>query len=345
MTVRQELVLARDRNQFQLGAWLAHRHEVGAVAEDTWTKLVPYLVGPYASVQALAQDLPALLTIDGPLALLREWAWTLVPSDGSAAPLRDREMALRWATVLLARRITPPAVPELIFDEARAVGQSLLGQVSSLAEHPEPWVPVIEGDVPGKLDAVRQAAEAAIRREEQERERRIADAVVPPETRAAFAVAQTQQFDDHNHLRYLLLQHNAVKVEKDHADAFIGSRHQYGTLSDKWVFIENPDDAARMHDLGLREAIQQQGRLSEALAAMASVREGGDDSLGVALQAISDLRNAGLRPDVVLIPHGLSVRPKLHQHPAFTWATAPAVFDEGHRELGRLDGLPVYETV
>jgi hypothetical protein len=78
---------------------------------------------------------------------------------------------------------------------------------------------------------------------------------------------------------------------------------------------------------------------------MASVRLGGEDSVGVALQAISDLRNAGLRPDVVLIPHGLSVRPKLHQHPAFTWARAPVVFDEGHRELGRLDGLPVYETV
>jgi hypothetical protein len=106
-----------------------------------------------------------------------------------------------------------------------------------------------------------------------------------------------------------------------------------------FVDIEGADVLIGIDQFAQRLVEQQLRNAYAALADLASPMEG--QGAEAAIQAIAELRRAGHRPDAVLLPHDVYVRPMLSTHPEWQWNTE--FIKQNPHIVATLGGVPVYE--
>jgi hypothetical protein len=106
-----------------------------------------------------------------------------------------------------------------------------------------------------------------------------------------------------------------------------------------FVDIEGSDVLIGIDQFAQRLVEQQLQNAYTALADLASPMEG--QGAEAAMQAITELRRVGYKPDAVLLPHDVYIRPMLRGHPEWQWNTE--FIKENPQIVATLGGVPVYE--
>ena len=338
LEAKRSLVGERARLMFHLGSWLLEQRQRDKLATNRWLALVPRLVGSAANTEAVVSVLRSFWTEleERPLRTWQVNAW-----DGSPGtqPAGAGQSAGLWGAVLLLRTIDPNADANE-FDLGPAAPQLapiLLGDLDRLTADAARWEDAVGGQLTARADAARIALNEAVRRENERAEQRLAEAPIDDARVALFADRQLQVYTTGDYVRQRLVLAGAV----DRIDPTPSDTRTPGVLCVKrpFVDIEGSDVLISVDQYAQRLVEQQLRNAYIAVADLASPMEG--QGAEAAIQAITELRRAGHKPDAVLLPHDVYIRPILSVHPKWQWNTE--FIKDNPRVVATLGGVPVFE--
>ena len=342
LAMRDDLAAERDWGTFMLGAWLLQRYQQGEVKEEVWTRLYPYLLGPFdGGAQGLSAAV-ADMHLQGRVAELDEWEVEAMEIRGPTTITRSpvTASALRWAVLLLLHRTAPGKQPEVAFREpVEHVAPTLLEHVSDFGAEAARWETIVGGQLAERAAALRAAIEDAVVAEKRRAEERVASAPLSEDRLTKYVTAQRAAFVESNGLRRLLAAAGALSVEPRDDDAPVGSK--VSMFIDKRVFLDDVPFVMSWGGVGAQMAAREQYEIFKVLSEVATPAPAGTDVAAAAATAIAQLRGNGFTPDVVLIPRDFGTRRLLARHSAFRRSTQPPSTER--IEIGFLEEVPVVE--
>ena len=342
LAMRDDLATERDWGAFMLGAWLLQRYQQGEVKEEIWTRLYPYLLGPFDGGTEGLSYAVADMHLHGRVAELDEWEMSAMEIRGPTTFTRSAqtESALRWAALLLLHRTAPGQQPHLAFREpVESVAPTLLKDISDFEADAARWETMVGGQLAERAAAARTAIDDAVAQEKRRAEERVASAPLSEERIAKYVAAQQAAFVESNALRRLLAAAGALGVEPRDDDVPVGSYAR--AFVDKRVFLDDVNFVMSWGGVGQDMAVREQYEVFKVLSEVATPAPASGDVAAAAVAAIAQLRGSGFKPDVVLIPRDFSTRRVLARHSAFRWSSQPP--SAGRIEIGFLDEVPVVE--
>lgn len=292
---KAELTATRDWGSLMLGAWALQRYESGALDREAWEQLLAYIVGPFGSFTGLSDAISEVWDVDGPVKELENWEL----DDRLARSRRRtwvgtnaRENVFRWAVLLLLRRTSSAAVPDLTLTgvDPSFFADKLREALSSVESEPQKWDVVVAGHLPEKAEQLRKAIDDSI---DAARRGAAAEVAAAPISEAAvrdFASKQERAFAHRNRVRERLLRVGAVNIEETPAAfAQLGPGH----LLDKRLFIGAHDHVMVINPdhYGRELAARQQAAAYLELVDLALVAPEATDPAVSILAAADELRN------------------------------------------------------
>lgn len=338
LEAKRSLVGERARLIFHLGSWLLEQRQRDKLPADRWLALVPRLVGSTTNTKAVVSAFRSFWTKreERPLRTWQLNAWDGSPGTQPADPGQSAGL---WGAVLLLRTIDPNAdANELdLGPTAPQLAPILMEEIDRLTPDVARWEDAVGGQLTARAEAARIALNEAVRRAHEWAEQRLAEAPIDDARVTTFADRQLQLYTKGDYVRQRLVLAGAV----DLVDPTPSDNPTPGVLCVKrpFVDIEGPDVLIGIDQFAQRLVEHQLQNAYTALADLASPMEG--QAAEAAIQAITELRSAGHKPDAVLLPHDRHIAVLLSGHPEWQWNTE--FIRENPQIAATLGGVPVYE--
>jgi hypothetical protein len=342
VAVKAELVEERAWNTLNLGVWMLLRYQFDELERAAWEQLLPFVTGPFESLDALAAAAGRLGDGDGRMALIHDWdlnAQLARVRPGTGVGSRVHPAETLWVALLMMRLTPSDRVPHLVLGDrgADGLGSALLTAIGIIEGDTERWDVVVNGQVTAKAANLRTAVQSAIAAARAAAAAEAAGEPISEERVAHFVAQQQRAFMLANRIRELVVRAGALDIEvSESAFADVG----LGIVVDKRFFVEDglAPPPLDWNQPGRDLAADEQGSVYEKLAQTARPAPHAMDPVSSIVAGLDELRADGFEPDAVLVPVGGAALTVLLGHPLFK--PTPRL-REHPAELGELAGVAV----